>query len=99
MSYTSKQEMFRTAAVSWAEKFSKNLSFVDKDDLTVIADSAGLKFPHWITRVPIYKVGRGLWSIPVDGVSLNGSPAIKAVADSSVGVEKAQNPLTLLTMA
>jgi hypothetical protein len=89
MSFTSKQEMFRKAAISWAEKFSKDLSRVDKDDLTVIADSAGLKFPHWITRVPIYKVGRGLWSIPVDGVSLNGSPAIKAVADSSVGVEKA----------
>ena len=89
MSFTSKQEMFRTAAISWAEKFSKDLSRVDKDDLTAIADSAGLKFPHWITRVPTYKVGRGLWSIPADGVSPNGSPAIKAVADSSVGVEKA----------
>jgi len=96
MSFTSKQEMFRSAAISWAEKFSKDLSRVDKDDLTVIADSAGLKFPHWITRVPIYKVGRGLWSIPVDGVSLNGSPAIKAVADSSVGVEKAPESVDTL---
>ena len=96
MSFTSKQEMFRKAAISWAEKFSKDLSRVDKDDLTVIADSAGLKFPHWITRVPIYKVGRGLWSIPVDGVSLNGSPAIKAVADSSVGVEKAPESVDTL---
>ena len=69
MSFTSKQEMFRTAAISWAEKFSKDLSRVDKDDLTAIADSAGLKFPHWITRVPTYKVGRGLWSIPADGVA------------------------------
>ena len=89
MSYTSKQDLFRSAAVIWAEKFSKDLSKVDKHDLTTIADDAGLKFPHWITRVPTYKVGRGLWSIPVDGLSLNGSPAIKAVADSSVRVDKA----------
>ena len=96
MSFTSKQEMFRSAAISWAEKFSKDLSRVDKDDLTVIADSAGLKFPHWITRVPTYKVGRGLWAIPADGVSPNGSPAIKAVADSSVGVEKAPESVDTL---
>ena len=97
LTFTSKQEMFRTAAVKWAEKFSKDLSKVDKDDLTTIADSAGLKFPHWITRVPTYKVGRGLWSIPVDGstVNENGAPAIKAVADSSVGVEKAPDPITI----
>jgi len=89
MAFTKKQDLFRSAAVSWAEKFSKDLSKVDKHDLSAIADNAGMKFPHWITRVPTYKVGRGLWSVPVNGISLNGSPAIKAVADSSVGVDKA----------
>ena len=89
MAFTKKQNLFRSAAVSWAEKFSKDLSKVDKHDLATIADNAGMKFPHWITRVPTYKVGRGLWSVPVDGLSLNGSPAIKAVADSSVRVDKA----------
>ena len=91
MAFTKKQDLFRSAAVSWAEKFSKDLSKVDKHDLSAIADDAGMKFPYWITtgRVGDYKVGRGLWSVPVNGISLNGSPAIKAVADSSVGVDKA----------
>ena len=88
MSFTSKQKLFVEAAVAFAEKHSKDLAKVDKHDLTAIADSAELKFPHWITRVPTYKVGRGLWSIPVDG-----TPAIKAVADSSVGVDKAPEPV------
>jgi MoxR-like ATPase len=78
------------AAKEWAEKYSKDLSKVDKHDLTNIANSVGMKFPHWITRVPTYKVDRGLWMVPVDG-----APAIKAVADSSVGVDKAPDPITV----
>jgi hypothetical protein len=54
--------------------------------LQEIADECGLKFPHFITRVPTYKVGRGLWAVP----NVDGSPAIKAVADSSVGVEETE---------
>ncbi|MDP7366775.1 MAG: hypothetical protein QGH83_05910, partial [Candidatus Pacebacteria bacterium] len=88
MSFTAKQSMFLDTAKEWAEKHSKNLGEVTKTDLEDIAVSGGLKFPHWITRVPTYKVGRGLWSIPVDG-----APAIKAVADSSVGVEKAPDTI------
>ena len=90
MSFTRKQKDFMTAATSWAESYSKDLSNVDKHDLQDIADSAKMKFPHWITRVPTYKVDRGLWMVPVDG-----APAIKAVADSSVGVEKAPDPITV----
>ena len=89
MSFTAKQSMFLDSAKVWAEKHSKNLGEVTKTDLEDIAVSGGLKFPHWITRVPTYKVGRGLWMVPGD----NGSPAIKAVADSSVGVEKAPEPV------
>ena len=88
LTFTAKQEMFRTAAVKWAEENSSDLTSVTKHDLQHIADNAGLKFPHWLTRVPTYKVGRGLWSVPVDG-----SPATKAVADSSVGVDKAPEPV------
>jgi len=88
MSFTAKQSMFLDTASVWAEKHGKNLGEATKNDLTDIAVSGGLKFPHWITRVPTYKVGRGLWSVPVDG-----APAIKAVADSSVGVEKAPDPV------
>ena len=85
MSFTNKQSAFINAAVSYNENVvAIDFNSVSKIDLTNIANSADLKFPHWLTRVSDYKVGRGLWKIPV-----NGSPAIKAVADSSVGVEKA----------
>ena len=90
MSYTAKQKSFIDSAKSWAETNGKDISSVTKTDLTDIADFGGLKFPHWITRVPTYKVGRGLWTIP----GVDGSPAIKAVADSSVGVEKAPEVIT-----
>ena len=90
MSFTSKQMAFIGAARVYDENVvAIDFNSVNKTDLQNIADSAGLKFPHWITRVPNYKAGRGLWSIPV-----NGSPAIKAVADSSVGVEKAPESMT-----
>ena len=89
MSYTAKQSEFMTAASAWAEQsLGRDLAKMSKSDLQAVADQSGMKFPHWITRVPTYKVGRGLWSIPVDG-----SPAIKAVADSSVGVDKAPEPV------
>ena len=90
MSFTSKQMAFIGAARVYDENVvAIDLNSVNKTDLTNIANSANLKFPHWLTRVSDYKVGRGLWSIPV-----NGAPAIKAVADSSVGVEKAPDSIT-----
>ena len=64
MDFTRKQRDFLTAALTWGEKNSRPLSKLDKHDLQEIADSVGLKFPHWITRVPTYKVGRGTWAIP-----------------------------------
>ena len=93
MSFTSKQTAFIDAAVSYNEtQISVDFDSVSKIELTNIAESAGLKFPHWITRVPTYKVGRGLWKIPVNE---NGAPAIKAVADSSVGVDKTPDPVVI----
>ena len=90
MSFTSKQKDFISAAKVWAEKHGKDLSNMDKHDLQSVANSAEMKFPHWLTRVPTYKVDRGLWSVPVDG-----APVIKAVSDSSVGVDKALDPITV----
>ena len=92
MGFTSKQKDFMAAAITWAEEHGKDLSSMDKHDLQSVANSAEMKFPHWITRVPTYKVDRGLWMVPVDG-----APAIKAVADSSVGVDKAPDPITVTT--
>jgi len=95
MSFTKKQNDFMVGAQAWAKEHNKDLSKVDKHDLQAIADSVGVKFPHFITRVPTYRVGRGLWSVPVDGLVANstGTPAIKVVADSSVGVDKAPDPI------
>lgn len=74
MSFTNKQSAFINAAVSYNENVvAIDFNSVNKTDLTNIANSADLKFPHWLTRVSDYKVGRGLWKIPV-----NGAPAIKA---------------------
>ena len=93
MSLTAKQTAFVNAAVSYNENVvAIDLNSVNKTDLTNIADSAGLKFPHWITRVPTYKVGRGLWSIPVDGetkvsevkVEEKKTPKPKPVAEPAV---------------
>ena len=89
-SNNAKRELFVSAAIKWGEENSENLGSLTKHDLGAIADSAGLKFPHWITRdknSPL-KVGRGLWKVPVDG-----SVAIKATTDSSVGVDKASEPV------
>ena len=100
MSFTKKQNDFIVGAQAWAKEHNKDLSKVDKYDLQAIADSVVVKFPHFITRVPTYRVGRGLWSVPVDGLVGNskGTPAIKAVADSSVGVDKAPDPREDITI-
>ena len=90
MSFSKKQIAFIDAAVKYNETMvAIDLGSVSKIDLQNIANFADMKFPHFITRVQDYKVGRGLWAIPV-----NGAPAIKAVADSSVGVEKAPDVIT-----
>ena len=91
MSFSKKQIAFIDAAVKYNETMvAIDLGSVSKIDLQNIANFADMKFPHFITRVQDYKVGRGLWAIPVDG-----APAIKAVADSSVGVEKAPDAITV----
>ena len=96
MSFTKKQREFLSAALTWGEKKSLPLSKLDKKDLQAIADSAGLKFPHWITRVPTYKVGRGIWTLPSlteTTVAVSTVAAAKpAVVDSNDGVE-ATSPL------
>ena len=83
----------RTAFVNAAKSYEGiDINSVNKTDLQNIADSAGLKFPHWITRVSTYKVGRGLWSIPVDGetkvsevkVKEKKTPKPKPVAEPAV---------------
>ena len=87
MNFTKKQRDFLSAALTWGEKNSRPLSKLDKHDLQAIADSAGMKFPHWITRVPTYKVGRGTWAIPGFPRGVNDpyvSPPTVAAAEPAV---------------
>ena len=102
MSFTKKQREFLSAALTWGEKKSLPLSKLDKKDLQAIADSAGLKFPHWITRVPTYKVGRGLWTLPSLTRTAVPVPTVAAakpaVVDSNDGVE-ATSPLAASSTA
>ena len=81
MSFTSKQMAFIGAARVYDENVvAIDLNSVNKTDLQNIADSAGLKFPHWITRVSDYKAGRGLWTVPVNGAPTKASVPVKNFA-------------------
>ena len=89
MSFTSKQKLFVDATkkylVEHGELISDDLGRdFTKDELQTIADTVGLKFPHWITRVPTYKVGRGLFSVPVDGKASSSVSVVKPVAPAAV---------------
>ena len=67
--FTKKQSLFIEAAVPFVESGEVNPESVDKNQLQEIADVAEVGFPYWITRKNAgYKVGRGLFRIPVNGV-------------------------------
>ena len=90
-SNNAKREAFVSAAIKYNESVvAIDFDSVSKIDLQNIADSAGLKFPHWITRdknSPL-KVGRGLWKIPV-----NGSVAVKATPSPKKKAKKVAEPV------
>ena len=90
-SNNAKREAFVSAAIKYNESVvAIDFDSVSKIDLQNIADSAGLKFPHWITRdknSPL-KVGRGLWKIPV-----NGSVAVKSTPSPKKKAKKVVEPV------
>jgi len=83
LSFTSKQKLFVEATKKYMVEHGDQSEFT-KDDLQTIADTVGLKFPHWITRVPTYKVGRGLFSVPVDGKASSSVSVVKPAAPAAV---------------
>tara|TARA_R110001583_G_scaffold110558_1_gene259502 strand:- start:904 stop:2121 length:1218 start_codon:yes stop_codon:yes gene_type:complete len=103
MGFTSKQSNFLTAATSWAETFGKDLSRMTKRDLQDVADSAKMKFPHWITRVPTYKVGRGLFVVPsvndtqIKPAAATATPVVEAPAPLALGRETIVAPVVEMT--
>ena len=68
--FTKKQSLFIDAAIPFVNSGEIDPESVDKTKLQEIADVAEVGFPYWITRKNAgYKVGRGLFRIPVDGVA------------------------------
>jgi len=66
--FTKKQKLFIEAATHYVHSGEINPDSVDKNQLQKIADVAEVGFPYWITRKNAgYKVGRGLFRIPVNG--------------------------------
>jgi len=103
MGFTSKQSNFLTAATSWADTFGKDLGRMTKRDLQDVADSAKMKFPHWITRVPTYKVDRGLWMVPsvndtqIKPAAATATPVVEAPAPLALGRETIVAPVVEMT--
>ena len=94
-SNNAKREAFVSAAIKYNESVvAIDFDSVSKIDLQNIADSAGLKFPHWITRVSDYKVGRGLWKIPLTNGVAKATPSPKKKA-KKVAEPVASEPITI----
>jgi MoxR-like ATPase len=103
MGFTSKQKDFMVEATTWADTFGKDLSRMTKRDLQDVADSAKMKFPHWITRVPTYKVGRGLFVVPsvndtqIKPAAATATPVVEAPAPLALGRETVVAPVVEMT--
>ena len=103
MGFTSKQKDFMVEATTWADTFGKDLSRMTKRDLQDVADSAKMKFPHWITRVPTYKVDRGLWMVPsvndtqIKPAAATATPVVEAPAPLALGRETIVAPVVEMT--
>ena len=93
--FTKKQSLFIEAAVPFVESGEVNPESVDKNQLQEIADVAEVGFPYWITRKNAgYKVGRGMFRIPVDGVA-----AVKETTTSKPKSTKVVEPVVESTLS
>ena len=109
--FTNKQSNFITAALAYSNaNVGIDLNNLTKDKLQSIADSAKMAFPHWITRCSDFKVGRGIFRVPmvdetpVDSASVlkelqSNVPAkpkkTKVVAPAPVSVEEPAEPVQI----
>ena len=67
---------------------------VDKAGLQELGNLTGVGFPYWITRNPNYKVGRGLWRIPMDSESVS-KPSKKTSSKKKVSEPVVDSTLSL----
>ena len=107
--FTNKQSNFITAALAYSNNnVGIDLNNLTKDKLQSIADSAGMAFPHWITRCSDFKVSRGIFRVPMIDETPVDSAAIlkelqenapekpkktKVVAPAPTSVEKVAEPV------
>ena len=93
--FTKKQSLFIEAAAPFVESGEVNPESVDKIQLQEIADIAEVGFPYWITRKNAgYKVGRGLWRIPMDTESVT-KPSKKTSPKKEVSKPVVDSTLSL----
>lgn len=113
--FTNKQSNFITAALSYSDNnVGVDLNNLTKDKLKDISDSVGMAFPHWITRCSDFKVGRGIFRVPmvdetpVDSASIlkglqENAPEkpkkTKVVSPNPVSVEKVAEPVQTIEIS
>lgn len=92
--FTKKQSLFIESVAPIVKDANIDVDSVDKAGLQKIADAAGVGFPYWITRNADYKVGRGLWRIPMDAESVT-KPSKKTSPKKEVSKPVVENTLSL----
>lgn len=113
--FTNKQSNFITAALAYSNtNVGIDLNNLTKDKLKDISDSVGMAFPHWITRCSDFKVGRGIFRVPmvdetpVDSASIlkelqKNAPEkpkkTKVVSPNPVSVEKVAEPVQTIEIS
>ena len=93
--FTKKQSLFIESITPTILNTTKiDTESVDKAGLQELADLTGVGFPYWITRNTDYKVGRGLWRIPMDSESVS-IPSKKTSSKKKVSEPVVDSTLSL----
>ena len=93
--FTKKQSLFIESITPTILNTTKiDTESVDKAGLQELADLTGVGFPYWITRNTDYKVGRGLWRIPMDSESVS-KPSKKTSSKKKVSEPVVDSTLSL----
>ena len=93
--FTKKQSLFIESITPTILNTTKiDTESVDKAGLQELANLTGVGFPYWITRNADYKVGRGLWRIPMDTESVT-KPSKKTSPKKEVSKPVVDSTLSL----
>ena len=93
--FTKKQSLFIESITPTILNTTKiDTESVDKAGLQELANLTGVGFPYWITRNADYKVGRGLWRIPMDTESAT-KPSKKTSPKKEVSKPAVDSTLSL----